>query len=245
MSCFIYFGHFYRQNIDLEEYSCRSTLEIVSLRDQTLAGEALQNPGALLDNQQPDAVIVMLNPGSSRPCDDQAPSNCISPSDINPDARSNLILTRPDPTQRKIEKVMACLQLNHVRVLNLFDIREPESKKLIDRVRESLDLGSGRHLDEDPEIKPYSIFSDERSSEFTSRFNATNRIVIAWGREARAKNFYRKCYCRLSDLGIPIIGWQREGPNDDRTYYHPGRKDGWSRYIINNWPDEPDAPDQG
>lgn len=241
MSCFIYFGHFYRLAIGGVEYSCRSTLEIVSSSCQALAAEAVQDPGMLLD-RQPDAVVVMLNPGGSYPCDCQEPTNCITSSQIDDDARSNLVLTRPDATQTEIEKVMADRQFSHVRVLNLFDIREKESKELIGRVRESLNLKPRHHLNESSEmIKPYSIFSTERSGELVNRLNAINSIVVAWGTVKGAIKFYKKCHTRLSETNIRVFGWPAEGAdNSDRKFYHPGRKkgDGWHGYIINNWPDE-------
>ena len=242
MSCFIYYGHFYQLTIEGTAYCCRSTLEIVSLRNQDLASEAAQNSGVLLDHDhQPDAVFVMLNPGGSRPCDGQEPSNAIRPCQIGEHARSNLVPTRPDDTQKAVEKVMTCKRFDHVRVLNLFDIREPDSAELVSTIRTSLNCN---RLPRQPEIKPYSIFSSERQCEFRNRLNSSNRIVIAaWGVE-EARPFFRQCYQMLedNDQNFRIHGWQPE----DRRFYHPVRmRDEWARHIINNWPDEQDAPCQG
>lgn len=247
MSCFIYYGHFYQLTIGDTAYRCRSTLEIISLRNQDLASEVAQNSGVLLDHDhQPDAVFIMLNPGGSRPCDGQEPSNAINSCQIDAHARSNLVLTCPDDTQKAVEKVMTCKQFDHVRVLNLFDIREPDSAELVKKIRISLD--GCQRLPRRPEIKPYSIFSDERRCEFRNRLNAKSRIVVAaWG-VGKARQFFGQCYQMLeeNDQNFRIHGWQPEGQPEDRRFYHPARmRDEWARHIIVNWPDEQGTSCQG
>lgn len=248
MSCFIYYGHFYRLAIDNTTYCCRSTLEIVRSHNQALAREAAQNPGGLLD-RRPDAVFVMLNPGGSRPCDGREPINCINPRQIDNHARANLVPTCPDDTQQAVETVMTDKQFDHVRVLNLFDIRERDSAELVRQIRASLGLRRGQRLPNPPEIKPYSIFSCARRCEFRDRLNATSRIVVAaWG-TGQAQQFFGPCCEILEGIGLnlQIYGWRAEGrPIEDRRFYHPLRKRReWPRYIIRNWPDEQDAPCQG
>ena len=248
MSCFIYYGHFYRLTIDGHvSYCCRSTLEIVRSRSQ-IAREADQDSGRLLD-LQPNAVFVMLNPGSSRPCDGQEPDDSIDPCEIDGHASSNLVLTCPDDTQQAVEKVMTCKQFDHVRVLNLFDIRERCSAMLINRIRTSLGLDPRRHLPRQPEIKPYSIFSCERRHELRNRLSARSRIVIAaWGADKATRPFFRQCYQILEGIGLnlQIHGWPKGQPREDRGFCHPSRRrKKWPRFIINNWPDEQGAPCQG
>lgn len=248
MSCFIYYGHFYRLTIDNTTYCCRSTLEIVRSHNQALAREAAQNPGGLLD-RRPDAVFVMLNPGGSRPCDGREPINCINPRQIDNHARSNLVLTCPDDTQQAVETVMTGKQFDHVRVLNLFDIRERDSAELVRQIRASLGLRRGQRLPNPPEIKPYSIFSCARRCEFRDRLNATSRIVVAaWG-TGQAQRFFGPCCEILEGIGLnlQIYGWRPEGqPIEDRRFHHPSRRRRqWPRHIIDNWPEEQDAPCQG
>lgn len=246
MSCFIYFGHFYQLAIedDDTEYSCRSTLEIVSSRNssrnQALARRTIQNPSILLNAQHPpDAVVVMLNPGGSRPCDGQEPSDTINPCQIDGHARSNLVLTRPDDTQKAVEKVMTGKQFDHVRVLNLFDIREPDSAQLVRRIRDSLNLRKGQSLLRQTEIRPYSIFSNERRDELINRLNPTSGIVVvAWG-VGEVHQFFEHCYQILEENvpNIRIHGWQpapERYPIEDRRFHHPARKkhEEWSSHIV-------------
>lgn len=245
MSCFIYYGHFYRLTVANVEYRCRSTLEIIRSCNQALAEEAAQSSGAFLLDRQPNAVFVMLNPGSSRPCNGQLGNLIPNPCQIDNDARSNLVLTCPDDTQQAVEKVMTGKQFDHVRVLNLFDIRERKSTDLATTIRASLGVS---RLSERSDIESYSIFSSERRCEFRNRLNARTRIVIAaWGIDEAAP-FFRRCYQILDDgnLNCQIHGWQHERRPGDRRFRHPARvREEWPRYIMENWPDEQDAPRQG
>ena len=225
MSCFIYYGHFYRLTIGDDIYCCRSTLEIVR--------SEISNPCTLLDNY-PDAVFVMLNPGSSRPYNGQEPSNSISPCQIDNDVRSNLVLACPDPTQKAIEVVMSRKSFRHVRVLNLFDIRESESESLVNRIRTNLGLRERQRIPYPPDIRPYSIFSCERRHELRSRLNAGIRqiVIAAWTIKSGLVPFFRKSCNILESEGLRIHGLA------DRGFYHPSRiRNIWANYIVDNWPD--------
>ena len=142
---FIYYGHFYRLCVDDVEYRCRSTLEIIAPRNLECARAAAGNPGALLDHE-PNAVFVMLNPGASHPCDGRERDEIINPCEIHGDARCHLVATCPDAAQQAIENVMLRKQFDHVRVLNLFDIREPYSMVLKRKVRCSLGIRPKKYL---------------------------------------------------------------------------------------------------
>lgn len=233
MSCFIYYGHFYRLTIGGVEYRCRSTLEIVRSRNQAPVESAAQSSGEFLLNQQPDAVFVMLNPGSSHPRNGQESSNCISPCQIDDDAKSNLVLACPDPTQKAIEIVMSRKQFDHVRVLNLFDIRDPESKSLVRRIRISLGLEEKNRIPYPPNIQSYSIFSEERRCELRSRLNAGVRqmVIAAWTKKPSLDPFFRQFYQILEGEELRIHGLAARG------FYHPSRmKNIWANYVVDNWP---------
>ena len=235
MSYFVYFGHFYQlHNVD---YGCRSTLEIVS---QSFAQHILQNPQALLD-YHPDAVFVMLNPGASHPRDGLEPSDSINAIQVDHDARSHLVPTCPDRTQRQLEKVMRERSFNHVRVLNLFDLREKDSSALAKWIKADLEQEISFPLS----MRPYSIFSDERRDELRRRLNMNDpRVAItAWGVSPSFDPFYIKCYCILREEGLQVHGWPSPGqapkklPNHVlRRFYHPLLKKGWITHITDNWP---------
>ena len=245
MSDFIYYGHFYKQIIGHVRYCCRSTLEIIRPCSQTLVRAVARSPRVLLDHQ-PDAVFIMLNPGNSRPCDGQVPRNRISPCRINDHARHHLVPTCPDDTQDKIEIVMTRKQFNHVRVLNLFDIRERESTELVGRIRNSLGLRERQHTPNPPNILSYSIFSRERRRELIGRLNARNRsmVVAAWTTNKALKSFFIQCYRILNgDLHLRIHGLSNQDVHHYRGFYHPLMKKDWAIDIVNSWPDEQDTHD--
>lgn len=236
MSYFVYFGHFYR--LDNVDYGCRSTLEIVS---QSCAQHILQNPQALLDCH-PDAVFVMLNPGASHPCNGLEPSESIDTIQIDHDARLHLVPTYPDLTQKKLEKVMQKRSFNHVRVLNLFDLREPNGKTLADWIKDDL---QDDPISFPPSIGRYSIFSDGRRDELRSRLNMSDpRVAIAaWGTRPSLDPFYIKCYSILCEEGLQVHGWPASGQAPQRLsnhvlrrLYHPLLKKGWVTHITDNWP---------
>ena len=66
-------------------------------------------------SNKPDLMVVMMNPGSSRPEDGN---------------EKNIIASKavPDKTQDQIMKVMNNCNFNYARILNLSDLREAKSK---------------------------------------------------------------------------------------------------------------------
>ena len=234
MDHFIYYGHFYRLRVGDVEHRCRSTLEIVRSHSEECVTALAEDSGPLLDHQ-PDAVFVMLNPGASRPADGQERDDVIDPCTIQGDARDHLVATCPDDTQLAIERVMSCKGFDHVRVINMFDIRDTDSRSLAKLVR---DLHSGTNgLPDVPEMKSCSIFSSERRRELRCRLNVRNPVIVAaWTTSRDLIPFFKKCYGVLEELDgrLQIHGWQ---PPDERLYYHPSRKKNkWAEHIVQNWP---------
>ncbi len=60
------FGHFYSVEVTRNQFAqCRSVLEIVEQADTP-------DESSVLSKRKPDAVFIMMNPGSSRPLVDRA-----------------------------------------------------------------------------------------------------------------------------------------------------------------------------
>jgi len=78
----------------------------------------------LLSAQLPDAIFIMMNPGSSRPLEEV--DNVVSEDNINK-LEISLVPTKPDTTQYQVMRVMHYCNWNHVRVLNISDMRDPKS----------------------------------------------------------------------------------------------------------------------
>ncbi len=107
------FGHFYSVQVAPNKVvDCRSVLDIV---EKPLAPKT-----SALSSRTPDAVFIMMNPGSSRPLIEVR--NHIHAEAIH-ELLISLVPTKPDTTQYQVMRVMHYCEWRHVRVLNLSDLR--------------------------------------------------------------------------------------------------------------------------
>lgn len=151
-------GHFYSlQFPGAEPMKCRSVLEITA-KDANIDTEA-------------DAVFIMMNPGSSKPVEETGQS--IDACRIN-EMKPELASTLPDTTQYQVMRVMHYKYWQHVRVINLSDLRDPLSGSFAKRYSE-LERESGRTA--------HSVFSAERSTELNCYLSRKpgGPIICAWG----------------------------------------------------------------
>ncbi len=193
-------GFFYqRQLSDGTVLRCRNILEIVT-HDMTEAHRVFAH--------EPDALAVMMNPGSSRPLEttDAGP---LVPGTKNIVDRMTLVPTRPDNTQYQLMRVMVEMGWRHVRVLNLSDIREPKSPRLFQTLRS---LQSVPHSD------CHTIFSPGRAGELNRlKGMSTTPVIAGWGRHPDLEPLARRCRCALADrllVGVPV-------PGHPMRYGHP------------------------
>lgn len=105
----------------------------------------------------PDLMVVMMNPGSSRPI---AELNTL-------DKETETI---PDTTQSQIMKIMGNCGYNYARVLNLSDLREADSNEFYKTLNKL----------EEHKIS-HSIFSHERNDDFNKLFVNGLPVIYAWG----------------------------------------------------------------
>jgi hypothetical protein len=183
------YGHFYRLHIEgVEPQLCRSVLEITSLPRAAVG--AAPNPQELFSargaaRSLPDAVVIMMNPGSSRPVEDGDTESLLQrplPSGFE----KPLVLTRPDNTQYQIMRIMASKQWTHVRVLNLSDLRDPKSPSFVARIQKLAALpGGDRH----------SLFSASRTEERTGMLRRKDRapFILGWGQDAGLIPLAKQC----------------------------------------------------
>lgn len=168
------FGHFY----EISGYKCRRYLDIKKLHS---------------DVDQPDIMVVMMNPGSSYPMD-------------GIDNNGNPSPAFPDRTQDQIMKVMENAGYFFARVLNLSDLRHPNSNEFYKFI-ESKDAQKVAH----------SIFFDERSREFYNLFRAEVPVIYAWGVSKKLESLAKIAIERISSKNH--IGVKKLGNN--WAYYHP------------------------
>lgn len=175
------FGHFYSVELaSTNVIECRSVLEIIS---QTHA----PSDHSELSEFEPDAVFIMMNPGSSRPLaevDNRLRAGMIRRLPIS------LVPTKPDTTQYQVMRLMHFQDWRHVRVLNLSDLRSPKSAEF---------MKSFPRLEDDENFVSHSIFSDTRTDELSSKL-PTNRktpLVLAWGISNKLSPLIDRCISRL------------------------------------------------
>jgi len=202
------YGHFYTLGYpDARTVRCRSVLEIITRRSE-LAGEL--GP----EGHRPDAIFIMMNPGSSRPRQEsQDPGERHAWTDwhgADPRGR-DLVETVPDPTQYQIMRIMAHRCWEHVRVLNLSDLRSPVSRQFLRLVQDLPTLDGGH---------PHSLFCPQRRAEREARLRRKPGapLIAAWGVDPRLLPLIASCLDALP-LGEPLIGLLR--PDTVCQYFHP------------------------
>lgn len=188
-------GHFYSLAFPVTEpQKCRSILEIIST---TVA----KTPGI-------DAVFIMMNPGSSRPIEK---TNHLVKSDRISEMTAELVPTVPDTTQYQVMRLMHYQGWQHVRVINLSDLRDSRSGSLIQRYVQ-LEKKSGTLL--------HSIFSPERVVQLKQSLarKPGAPIVCAWGVSNDLNPLISRA-TKVLALESDVTGLAKPGEVD--KYFHP------------------------
>lgn len=182
------YGHFYRLNIPkTDPILCRSVLEITSLPPEAVGAKS--DPNDLFsenaERNLPDAVVIMMNPGSSRPIEDGDTDSLLT-MPLPDDFQKPLVLTQPDNTQYQIMRIAVSKGWKHVRVLNISDIRDPKSPSFIARTKA---------LDEIPVGESHSLFSEIRTAERTNmlRRKPGAPFILGWGQDPGLIPLAKQC----------------------------------------------------
>lgn len=182
---FTCYGHFYELMLmNGERAMCRSVLEIV---DTTIRQD---NPSDISE-MIPDVVVIMMNPGSSHPKDLSHEDEQIEYPKSGASMRKELVLTQPDNTQYQIMRVAVSQGWNHIRVLNLSDLRDPKSLKFIEKVNALAEVMGG-HV--------HSMFCSERSAECDfsmARKKRETPIMLGWGQDTGLLPLVEQCLNRI------------------------------------------------
>jgi len=141
----------------------------------------------------PDLMVVMMNPGKSRPL------NGIDNNNLEAEAI-------PDNTQNKIMEVMLNCGFEFARILNLSDVRETSSGNFYQLIP----------LLEKENIA-HSIFDKRRKTDFDQYFIKGVKTIFAWGVDNSLNELARKAVNSIGNencFGIKKNGTQY-------AYYHP------------------------
>lgn len=157
------FAHFYNLSIGKKIFLCRSLLEIVSKETPHDA----KGP--------PDNVVIMMNPGSSRPLDKEYSPELFSTDEIFSNKwKKDIIPTRPDNAQYQIMRLMLFNDWKYVKVLNLSDLRNGNSGEFSKEFERASII--------DPS-NPHCITHSKRRRELNEalRIKSGQPIIAAWG----------------------------------------------------------------
>ncbi|MBF0284577.1 MAG: hypothetical protein HQL51_08975, partial [Magnetococcales bacterium] len=213
---FAVLGRYYRMELGGRTHGCRSTLELI---DRTVAPP---EPDGVADHP-PDLLVVMMNPGSSRPLAGEEGVALRAPGEIP--TRGGLTPARPDTTQYQIMKVMVAKGFRHARVFNLSDLREPKSPRFLALVEELSRVPGGR---------VHSLFCPERREERRILMGEVPvPVIVGWGRHPALIPLARQCLEGLT--GRTLVGTPVSGSAE--LFAHPSpmlqrMKDQWIDAIL-------------
>ncbi len=196
------FGHFYSVEFSRNKFvECRSVLEIV---------EQAQTPDkmSVLAKRKPDAVFIMMNPGSSRPLVDV--KNRIAADELH-ELPISLVPTKPDTTQYQVMRLMHHCEWRHVRVLNLSDLRCSKSGEFFKQFK---------GLEDEASFDSHSVFSIRRKNELALKMTTdkTIAVICAWGVSAELDPLIARCTSRITQ-NKTIKGLLKAGTTN--KFLHP------------------------
>ncbi len=197
------FGNFYSRNINAQlTINGRDVLEII---DHNICPLMPRDIASML----PDALMIMMNPGSSTPLDDISAQKTLQQCD---EIEQNLVRTKPDTTQYQVMRVMHYLGWKHVRVINLSDLREAKSPLFIKKfLMLENELGFGLH----------SIFAPQRQNALKAalRRKSNAPIINGWGVSEKLDILIERAMKNLHNEK-PVFGIVK--PNlEPIKYFHP------------------------
>lgn len=189
-------GLFYDWRADRADFANRAILEI--FRDGIEAPD---------DTSVPDAVVIMMNPGSSAPLAGHGvPAN-----------EGRRVPAKPDAVQYQVMRLMSATGWRHVRIVNLADVRAAKSADLhalIEAGASRADLGA--------------MFAGASRVPTASAVN-TRRVICAWGMDKRLAPFAREAQAWLDAQGIVPLGLRAQA--NFPAYRYPKPVGNWNMAV--------------
>jgi hypothetical protein len=149
--------------------------------------------------KKPDLMVVMMNPGSSKPLIE------------NPKSNNTETPAKPDPTQYKIMRFMLQHGYEYARVLNLSDLTQATSS-------EFYKLISKKSKD-----NKHSIFHPTRTKDLKDLFEKNIPTLIAWGVNDDLQPLIDLSYKYITTNSNFFFGYKKEDALD--RYFHPQTRD--------------------
>ncbi len=189
-------GLYYDWRADRADFAKRAILEI--FRDGTTTPDA---------SSIPDAVVVMMNPGSSAPL----AGYC------SPEFAGRRVPAKPDAVQYQVMRLMAAAGWQHARIVNLADVRAAKSADLyalIEAGATRADLGA--------------MFAGASDVPTEAAVTAP-RVICAWGMDKRLAPYAREAQAWLDARGIVPLGIRAE--SSFPAYRYPKPVGNWNMAL--------------
>lgn len=171
-----------------KKYSVKGRFYVLSSDNSTTKCRSLLTISSTTTSNKRSLLVVMLNPGSSRPFYNEYIETEISTMHIDDLEHIPLIDVKPAPTQYQIMRVMNELKFSFANIINLLDIRETKSGHLFDKVK------NGNIATE------ASIFSETRQTELRNYFTSDTIVILAWGNTRAIFDYEKKALEKISSL---------------------------------------------
>lgn len=172
-------GDFYHLDVAGESVLCRRRVEILTSDMPDVEA-----------NRTPDAVAILMNPGSLRLVDEAA----WQVTERQPLDTARLQALKPDNTQYQLMRLMRLQQWRHLRLLNLSDVCDADSQSFARRLKALLVTL--------PDC-PHSVLHPQRQDEW-ERLIGNGPVMAAWGSNAVLEPQALACLARVPDIiGVP------------------------------------------
>ena len=203
---FSVFGHFYDLQIGEKVFHCRSSLEIVS--------KSVKN----LSTSKPTVVVVMMNPGSSKPLSREYNPKKFSVKEIMSNSwDKEIIPTQPDNAQYQLMRLMLLKEWKHIRILNLSDLRNGNSGDF------SVEFQNAEKIDSS---SPHSLTHKQRKTELKNYCSESKIVLAAWGSTEVLRKAAKVFLHEISNIqGLPL-------ENPWYKYPSPYRKDQKLDWLV-------------
>ncbi|GEN10861.1 Protein of unknown function [Myxococcus fulvus] len=182
------------------DFQRRAVLEIRAGKPSVLA----PLPPEMLA-EQPEALVVMMNPGSSAP----------KPGFGSREHEFQLVPTKPDAVQYRIMRVMEAVGLTHVRVVNLSDVRAARSADLF-----ALISNGATHADLG------CVFAEANAAIGTDVLGAP-LVICAWGLDKRLASLAFEAQAWVDAQGVATAGCRSDEETGFPAWRYPKPVRNW------------------
>ncbi|MDQ7049494.1 MAG: hypothetical protein Q9M92_08110 [Enterobacterales bacterium] len=155
------YGHFYQLVEGKHQFDCRSQLEIIRSNFKDT------------EESMPNAVVIMMNPGSSKPLDPEYKIKQFSSKQIfSKRWEKEFVATQPDNAQYQIMRLMKKHRWQHVRVINLSDLRNGNSLEFAKSYVQAEKILTSA---------AFCMNHSKRKHELVKCLNTSGPVIAAWG----------------------------------------------------------------